>query len=175
MDAANSIPNASVNTNLRSSLLLPLISSLAIAFPLSKLEPPDNTSTGNIYPCQGLQDSLDQVVKMNQESKDRPSQTTSFTGHMKESSSLQSLNQAILDREAAENTTGLDAIDLTKPEEYFGFGDGSHSQLKPEIYNLNVAISKLFQVIRVIIMQCDNRVSEVTSNILQVRSLFNEW
>ena len=46
--------------------------------------------------------------------------------------------------------------------------DGDHLCLKTEIRKLNEALVKLVNVIRVIVIHCDRKVSGVTSNILQV-------
>lgn len=87
-----------------------------------------------------------------------------------ESSSFQSLNQAILEREAAEKT-GLD--DIMKPFSLFegASPDADQLSLRKEITELNAAIAKLLNVVRVIVIHCDRKVSSVASSILQVISI----
>jgi hypothetical protein len=155
--------DAASGTNLRSSLLLPLITSLASAFPFANLKVSDRVYNANNLSVLTPKTTLSQLPQST-----NPDEIEQKYTSIVASSSLQSLNQAILDREAAEMTAGLDAIDLKGSENFLGLNDDDQLLLKPEIHDLNEALSKLFLVIRVIIMHCDNRVSEVTSNILQV-------
>ncbi|CAL8081712.1 unnamed protein product [Orchesella dallaii] len=170
-------------TDLSCSLLLPLITSLSAAFPMVPMDSKVTKSyatTGNsttpsssnatlghsISPPSTSDSGVASItVKVDELThKMFANQCTSLT--LTESTSLQSLNQAILEREAAEKS-GLD--DIMKPFSLFeGVSpDADQLSLRKEITELNAAIAKLLHVVKIILINSDKKVSSVASSILQ--------
>ena len=143
--------------DLKGSLLLPLINSLSHAFevpmPLQRMILTGKPVTNN-------------PVSADPETVSRVYGTLSSTpsligGDSGPNNSLQNLKQAIMERDEAER---LEKISSTSP-----VPDGpDYSFLINEIKDLHLALAKLVSVIRVIVIHCDRRVSNVASNILQV-------
>lgn len=98
------------------------------------------------------------------------------TNNSASSISLQNLNQAILEREKAE-TIGLDSICGTTTNTNNTTSSVCQTDsdfiLHEELEQLQVALRKLCTVIRIIVIHCDQKVSNVASNILQVNNNIN--
>ncbi|CAG7838247.1 unnamed protein product [Allacma fusca] len=182
------------DTELNSSLLVPLISALLTGFPAvsspedkrSPSREQSNNVTKNVVSNKlsvvttitvengpKPKVSIDPNSVVNVADENPPTLSDGHGGSLNLSNSLQNLNQAILDREAAEN---LDGIDLSGANDGLdSIHDGDHLSLKTEIDKLNSALYKLVTVVRIIVVHCDKKVSGVTSNILQcLRSIEDE-
>ncbi|ODN06485.1 hypothetical protein Ocin01_00180 [Orchesella cincta] len=181
--ASSETNQAIKETDLSCSLLLPLITSLSAAFPMVPMDSiaaKSYTTTGNSTTPSSSNATLGHMsspplptdgdvasvsVKVAEAAHNLlASQCTSLT--LTESTSLQSLNQAILEREEAEKS-GLD--DIMKPFSLFeGVSpDADQLSLRKEITELNAAIAKLLNVVKIILINSDKKVSSVASSILQ--------
>ncbi|XP_035701074.1 uncharacterized protein LOC110862005 isoform X2 [Folsomia candida] len=163
-DTVVSTVNSGNNTQPNSSLLLPLITSLAEAFPTSAATLAKLANKSESGPIKFPTFKTPQLLTTNSYNAKIEGSTNSAPPSSDETDSLRNLNQAIMDREAAE-TIGLDQITL--PQLVSSFPEEDDAYLTREIVELNSSLGRLLLVVRVIVVQCDKQVSNVASSILQ--------